>query len=1111
MKNQFKKILGILLVSCLIILVLPSQTHATDITCQIVFGDHYVTIQIDETSTITDLKNKIASNPDLNVQTTDQKLSFNGSILKDGTTLSENAIVDNSTITLTELPKEKSIMLSTDRINTVNWDNLSTSDKVYLGVFNNTPIPWVILDEYASNTNVLNEKFLLSQYAISENITFDTNSDQWQGSDAQKWITETFEPNTFSMTELKLIVETTKSDAIASHYALDWGASSLATEQIFFLSATEASTYINGTNGSPGLTAKKLTNPTESAGWWLRSPSDISDLKSGAFSESGSAIEKAVDETTSVRPAFNLDSEAILFVSDSATGKQTTHPGTLTAISENSVTEWKITTKDDAHHLASALTADKLDPNENIEIVYKGASTGHTLSSMILDRTTEEVLHYGNLANNTELTGTVTVTLPDNYDNTIHKLVVFTETLNGTNKTDYASELVEVVYETPLHDYTHNINTANLYLREGTEFLEYSTDNITFIPYTGKLTVEGATISNTIQVQSGSHDITLAGVNIDVSDNDNSAAIDIQKNATANISLVGSNTLSSGKHVAGLVAQEDSDSIATVHISGSGSLVSTGGDFASGIGGNSGKSHGNITIESGFVTAIAGAGSADWSNNQGAAGIGTGIIKSASLSSATGTITISGGHVTAIGTETFGVGSSNDAPSGKFSTGDNGSAVIYTNGLSDQSSTSNWSGIIFQDSQGSVYSNPSIKTSLEVPNDYTLDIPISSTLNLQKSITLTIKGEVFNEGTITNNGTINIEDGLLDSSLGKFEGNLPNGETYIPPILNVTSIAELEEITVLNGGTLPELPRTVTVTLNDTVEKNLQVTWDTSSFDSQKPGFQTINGDLTLEGTDTNTNELKAILNITVGKSSQAITIRPVTGKEVGDKPFTLQVDGHKDSYAVIFSVESGSAVTISGDQATIVEAGTVTVKATAIGDMNYDPSTATIDITIAEENQDPVTYPVLDGNDQKVNAGEKTSITIRFDGDFEKFVDLSRGSYTLTRDVEYTAKAGSVIATLDPDYVATLPVGEHTFTAEFTDGTGTANLVVEGDGQPSSDSENSGSSSGTGSSSTSNGSGTSNDSPSTGDDSTIFTYLTLLLLSLVATGIILIHKKKRT
>ncbi len=74
-----------------------------------------------------------------------------------------------------------------------------------------------------------------------------------------------------------------------------------------------------------------------------------------------------------------------------------------------------------------------------------GASLNHDLSAMIIDKPTNEIFYYGNLGKNLlSENGTVNLKLPDNFDSSKHKLVMFTETLNGNNSTDFASEMVEI-------------------------------------------------------------------------------------------------------------------------------------------------------------------------------------------------------------------------------------------------------------------------------------------------------------------------------------------------------------------------------------------------------------------------------------------------------------------------------------------------------------------------------------------------------------------------------------------------------------------------------------------------------------------------------------------
>ena len=185
-----------------------------------------------------------------------------------------------------------------------------------------------------------------------------------------------------------------------------------------------------------------------------------------------------------------------------------------------------------------------------------------------------------------------------------------------------------------------------------------STETITFgTDYTyadGVLTIKtdkAVTIANTdpntptthrIEVESGvSANITLAGVNIDVSSLSDTAAFKIADNSTGNVTITladgSGNTLKSGTNCAGLQKNGSGDGIGKLTIKGgtkgTGTLTATG-NYGAGIGGGKGGSGSNITISGGTVTATC---------NYQAAGIGGGNGGSGS------DITISGGTVTANG------------------------------------------------------------------------------------------------------------------------------------------------------------------------------------------------------------------------------------------------------------------------------------------------------------------------------------------------------------------------------------------------------------------------------------------------------------------------------
>ncbi|MGN0596178.1 MAG: hypothetical protein ACI4J1_02465, partial [Ruminiclostridium sp.] len=184
------------------------------------------------------------------------------------------------------------------------------------------------------------------------------------------------------------------------------------------------------------------------------------------------------------------------------------------------------------------------------------------------------------------------------------------------------------------------------------DFVVYGGTLNTDYSYSGNvLTINGVTplmIKNTvpttpttdrIEVASGtSANITLAGVNIDVSGKDNTCAFKIEDNSNAvvTITLAGGteNKLKSGSNCAGL---QKNGTAGSLEIKGSGTVTATGGQDGAGIGGGFKGSASDITISGGTVIAI---------SSKYGAGIGGG----AGFTGGAGSdITISGGTVTATG------------------------------------------------------------------------------------------------------------------------------------------------------------------------------------------------------------------------------------------------------------------------------------------------------------------------------------------------------------------------------------------------------------------------------------------------------------------------------
>ncbi|MGN1304322.1 MAG: leucine-rich repeat protein, partial [Oscillospiraceae bacterium] len=121
------------------------------------------------------------------------------------------------------------------------------------------------------------------------------------------------------------------------------------------------------------------------------------------------------------------------------------------------------------------------------------------------------------------------------------------------------------------------------------------------------MTISGTSTTDKIFVQKDiSANITLNGVNIDVSGTVDACAFKIADNSTGDvtITLKGTNVLKSANNRAGIQKNGISNSIGKLEIKGDGSLKVSGVAFAAGIGGDTNGSCSKVTISGGTVTAI---------------------------------------------------------------------------------------------------------------------------------------------------------------------------------------------------------------------------------------------------------------------------------------------------------------------------------------------------------------------------------------------------------------------------------------------------------------------------------------------------------------------------
>ena len=204
---------------------------------------------------------------------------------------------------------------------------------------------------------------------------------------------------------------------------------------------------------------------------------------------------------------------------------------------------------------------------------------------------------------------------------------------------------------------------------------------------------------------------------------------------------------------AGIGSRENSqDCNFDITING-GTVHATGTDGGAGIGGGAWGNNGKITIAGGVITAI---GSSDHSTYYAGdgAGIGGGRYMEGYVDRNEGIdISISGGVITATGggnAPGIGAGVAPNGDSGAVGSFEaSGNAVIFTNSILDTSDKAQWTGIIFQGTEGKVYgSSVTLDTSFEIPSGYTLTVPGDATLTLGDGVTITNNGAIENCGVI---------------------------------------------------------------------------------------------------------------------------------------------------------------------------------------------------------------------------------------------------------------------------------------------------------------------------------------------------------------------------
>ena len=179
--------------------------------------------------------------------------------------------------------------------------------------------------------------------------------------------------------------------------------------------------------------------------WWLRSPGsnkyNVAVVRSDGSVEYSGYTMLIFNNHRTVRPAFNLNLNSVLFASAAVGGKP---DGGLTEVSKYSGNEWKLTLLDSRRNFAVTEKTVSAAPDDTVTLNYKGATTGKNEYISVILADNNGAQYYGRVAQPTAESGTVEIKVPSDIAPGDYTMKVFSEQYNGDCKTDLASAFADV-------------------------------------------------------------------------------------------------------------------------------------------------------------------------------------------------------------------------------------------------------------------------------------------------------------------------------------------------------------------------------------------------------------------------------------------------------------------------------------------------------------------------------------------------------------------------------------------------------------------------------------------------------------------------------------------
>ena len=416
------------------------------------------------------------------------------------------------------------IQLGTDALSVLSKNvNTATAPTVYFGQNNeNNPAAWRVIGYDGSGvTSAQGDITLLAAGAMGV-IPF----------------ADTILNNEYAPSNLKATIDalaeklTTEENAAVKKRALTSGsydgentdcvAGGQVDNAVFWpLSAKEAIVVNND------LRALNPAHPNwVTTAWWLRSPGsnkyNVAVVRSDGSVEYSGYTMLIFNNHRTVRPAFNLNLNSVLFASAAVGGKP---DGGLTEVSKYSGNEWKLTLLDSRRNFAVTEKTVSAAPDDTVTLNYKGATTGKNEYISVILADNNGAQYYGRVAQPTAESGTVEIKIPSDIAPGDYTMKVFSEQYNGDCKTDLASAFADVTLTvesqpdeqftlTPGGRYYFDLSAMNI---SGTVNSNLPDSTLHYVPFTYvgtvnayKLTSEMATTEEYAQKNKYPHSLFIA-------------------------------------------------------------------------------------------------------------------------------------------------------------------------------------------------------------------------------------------------------------------------------------------------------------------------------------------------------------------------------------------------------------------------------------------------------------------------------------------------------------------------------------------------------------------------------------------------------------------------